>query len=126
MKIIEIKSGQGGINIEADVINKTEIREFNKFGKPLKVATAIIRDESGEAQLSLWNQETDKINQGDRIKLTNGFAKDYQGKLQLTVGKFGKLEIIGKAANVEADTRTNVQEEEAEIESESSDLEEEW
>ena len=97
MKISDIKSGQGKIEVEADVVSVSEPKEINKFGKPLKVATAILKDESGTVKFSLWNQDVDKVKAGDRIKVTNGYANEFNGEIQLTAGKFGKFEVIGKA-----------------------------
>jgi len=97
MKISEIKNNEGSINIEADVVEVGEIREINKYGKNLKVANAIIMDSSGKVKLTLWNEEISKVKKGDRIKITNGYAKAFQDELQLTLGKFGKLEVVGKA-----------------------------
>ena len=97
MKISEIKNGQGSINVEGDVVDVSGIREINKFGKNLKVATAVMRDESGKIKLTLWNEETSKVHAGDRVKITNGYAKAFQDDLQLTAGKFGKIEVVGKA-----------------------------
>jgi replication factor A1 len=101
MKISEIKAGQGKINVEAAVIDKGEARDINKYGKNLKVATATIQDDSGKIKLSLWNQEVDKVNIGDKIKIVNGYASEFKGEKQLTAGKFGKLEVIGKASEEE-------------------------
>ncbi len=109
MKISEIKSEQGSITIEADVIDVSGVRNISKFNKQLKVATATLMDESGQIELSLWNQDIEKVKKGDKIKLTNGYAKEFQGKMQITPGKFGKLEVIGKA-DVQSEIRTNFQE----------------
>ena len=97
MKISEIKNNEGSINIEADVVEVGEVREINKYGKNLKVANVIIMDSSGKVKLTLWNEEISKVKKGDRIKITNGYAKAFQDELQLTLGKFGKLEVVGKA-----------------------------
>ena len=97
MKISELKNGQSSVSIEAEVTNVGEVRSFNKFGRDIRVATAIIKDPSGSVQLSLWNQDIDKVKKGDRIKISNGFVKEYQGELQLTAVKFGKIEVTGKS-----------------------------
>ena len=44
--------------------------------------------------LVLWSDETEKINEGDNIKIDNGYVKLWNGTLQLSVGKFGKLTIL--------------------------------
>lgn len=99
MKISELKSGQGKVDIEVTVKNKADSRVFNKYGKDLKVANATVEDESGEIILSLWNEDIDKVNVGDKVKIVNGYVSEFNGTRQLTSGKFGKLEVVpGKAS----------------------------
>lgn len=97
MNIAELKVGQGNVDLEADVTEISEVRSFNKFGRDLKVATATLKDSSGSIKLSLWNQDIDKVKLGDRIKVSNGYVNEFQGEKQLTAGKLGKIEVIGKA-----------------------------
>lgn len=96
MKISEIKNNEGKINIEADVVELGPVREINKYGKNLRVTNAVIQDESGKIKLTLWNDEIEKVHKGDRVKVTNGYAKSFQDELQLTAGKFGKVEVVEK------------------------------
>lgn len=93
-KISDLKTGQGKADIEAEVKSIEPARSFNKFGRELRVANALIFDESGEIKLTLWNDDIDKISAGKKIKVTNGFVNEFQGEKQLTSGKFGKLEIL--------------------------------
>lgn len=74
------------------MISKENLREV-KNGQ-LKVCNAKIKDDSGEITLTLWNEEIEKVNIGNKIKIINGYVNEWQGILQLTVGRFGKLEII--------------------------------
>jgi hypothetical protein len=97
MKISELKPKVGGVNLEFDVIEKGAAREFNKFGRSGKVCTAIAKDSSGQIKLSLWNEDCDKVNVGDKMKLTDGYVNEFQGEMQLTTGRAGKLEVVGKA-----------------------------
>ncbi|MEK6928717.1 MAG: OB-fold nucleic acid binding domain-containing protein [Nanoarchaeota archaeon] len=94
MKISELKVGQGKADIEAIVKSKSEPRVINKYGKELRVANAVISDESGEIKLTLWNDDIGKVNVGDTIKITNGYVSEFNGEKQLTNGKFGKLEVV--------------------------------
>ena len=107
MKISEIKNNQGSINLEADVIDVGPVREINKYGKNLRVANATLKDESGKIKLTLWNQEVDKVHKGDKVKVTNGYAKAFQDELQLTAGKFGKIEVVGKSTSSSEDEGEN-------------------
>ena len=94
MNIKDLKAGQGKADIEAVVKTKVEIRIINKYGKDLKLCNATISDDSGEIALTLWNDDADKVKQGDKVKITNGYVSEFNGKLQLTSGKFGKLEVV--------------------------------
>lgn len=96
MKISELKVGQGKADIEAVVKQVGDTRSFNKFGRELKVANAIIEDDSGSIKLTLWNDEIMKVKTGDKIKITNGFVNEFNSEKQLTAGKFGKLEVLDK------------------------------
>jgi replication factor A1 len=95
MAIKDIQPKQGNITIEAEVQDVGTIREFSKFGKSGRVASARIKDESGACALSLWNEQVDLVKSGDRIRITNGWANEFQGELQLSTGRFGTLEVLG-------------------------------
>ena len=95
MKISELKTNQGDVEIEAEVMSIEEPRTFNKFGKDLRVANATIKDDSGEIQLTLWNEDIDKIKQGMKIKISKGYVKEFNNQKQITTGKFGSFEVLG-------------------------------
>jgi replication factor A1 len=94
MKIEELQPRQGKVDIEVEVVDIGEIREFEKFGKPGRVANATVKDDSGEIKLTLWNDEIDTVKVGEKIKITNGYVNEFQGEKQLTAGRFGKLEVV--------------------------------
>lgn len=128
MEIIDLKPRQGKVEITAKVIDKGDVREFNKFGKPGRVCNAKIKDETGEIALTLWNDDIDKVSVGDKIRIENGYVNEWQGELQLTTGRFGKLEILEKTEKEEPKEelkKNNKTEEESEDESEDIDAEEE-
>lgn len=91
MKINELKPGTGSVNIEAEVESVDEVREIPKYGRTLRVANAKIKDDSGSITLVLWNDDVDKVKQGMKIKIENGYVNEWQGEPQLTSGKFGKI-----------------------------------
>ena len=94
MKISDLKEGTDKVNIEAKVIEKEGTREVNtKFGRT-KVANAVLEDDSGTIALTLWGDDTDKVKQGDSVKIENGFVKEWNGSLQLSVGKYGKMTVL--------------------------------
>ena len=113
MQVKDLKPKQGNVDIVVDVVDVGDAREFNKFGKPGKVATAIAKDDTGDIKLTLWNDDIEKVKAGDKVHLTNGYVNEWQGEMQLTTGRLGKLEVVGKAdvdLNKESDSkiRTNI------------------
>lgn len=97
MEIKDLQVRQGNVDIVVDVMDVAEPREFQKFGTTGRVANATVKDATGECKLTLWNDDIDKVKKGDRVHLTNGYVGEYQGEMQITSGKFGKLEVVGKA-----------------------------
>ena len=99
--INELQARQGNVDVVAEVIEVGEPREFSKFGRTGKVANAKIKDETGEVKLTLWNEQVDQVKVGQKVHLTNGWVGEYQGELQLSTGKFGKLEVVEEATSSE-------------------------
>lgn len=94
MKVSDLKPRMGKVDIELEVVEMGEVRSFQKMGNSGRVATATAKDDTGEIKLSLWNDEIDLVKKGIKIKISNGYVNEFQGEMQLTAGKFGKLEII--------------------------------
>lgn len=94
MQINELKAGQKSVDIEVEVSSIGEVREFQKYGRQGRVATAVVKDDSGEINLTLWNEDIDNVKEGARIKVENGYVNEFQGEAQLTAGKFGKLIVL--------------------------------
>ncbi|HLD43573.1 MAG TPA: OB-fold nucleic acid binding domain-containing protein [Candidatus Nanoarchaeia archaeon] len=96
MPIKDLQPKQGNVDITAAVVDKETPRTWEKFGKQGRVCNARLKDDTGEIKLTLWNDEIDQVNKGDTIRITNGFVNEWQGEMQLTAGRFGKIEIIEK------------------------------
>ena len=94
MKISELRTGSGSVEVEGVITELGDTRAFNKYGRELKVANAILKDDSGAVKLTLWNDDIMRFKEGDRIKIINGYVTEFQGEKQLTSGKFGRMEKI--------------------------------
>jgi replication factor A1 len=96
LKINELRDGSRRVDIEASVIQKSETREVrSKFtNETFRVADATIEDETGTITLTLWNEQTEQVNVGDRVRIENGYIKSFRGELQLNSGKYGTLTVL--------------------------------
>jgi ssDNA-binding replication factor A large subunit len=96
MAIKDLQVGQGKVDVVVEVTEKGAERTFNKYGRSGRVATAKVKDETGQMALTLWNEDIDKVGVGDKIHLVNGYVSEWQGEAQLSTGRFGSLEIVEK------------------------------
>jgi len=83
------------VNVEGQVVEKGEVREVKSRYKDetYRVADAVVADETGSIKLTLWNEQIEQVNVGDKVKIENGYVTSFKGEKQLNVGKFGKLSV---------------------------------
>lgn len=94
MNISELKSGMRSVSVEASVVSISEPRTVNKRdGGTAKVADLIIQDDSGQIKLSLWEEQIEMVKAGSKISIENGYTTSFRGENQLSVGKYGKLNV---------------------------------
>jgi replication factor A1 len=113
MKISDLKAGEGNVEVEGVIKELEDIKEINKYGRNLRLRNAVLEDDSGAIKLTLWNENVEMFQVGDKVKITNGYVNEFQGDKQLTAGKFGKIEKIG-AGDVEEKTDSSTTAEEPE------------
>ena len=97
MAISDLQPREGKVDITVEVTEKSDAREFEKFGKQGRVCNAKIKDDSGSMTLTLWNEQIDQVNVGDKVHIANGYVSEWQGEKQLSTGKFGSMEVVDKA-----------------------------
>ena len=96
MKINELQSGLKRVEVEAEVVDKSNPRQVQSrtSSETFNIADAVVQDETGTIKLTLWNEQIDQVNVGDKIKIENGYITTFKGENQLNIGKFGKLTIL--------------------------------
>lgn len=95
MKVADLKDRSKVDLIELEIVTKSDPRTVTtKFGETLTVSDCAARDDTGEVTLTLWNEEIDRVKQGDRVRVSNGWVSSFRNKLQLSAGKYGKLEVL--------------------------------
>ncbi len=102
-KVKDLSPRLGQVNIVLDVVSLGEPRAFNSYKGQGTVANAAGKDETGEVSITLWNDQYKLIKQGDKIKIENGYVSEYNGKLQISTGKFGTITVLeqGKEESAE-------------------------
>ncbi|RDE15727.1 MAG: hypothetical protein C4K49_05720 [Candidatus Thorarchaeota archaeon] len=62
-----------------------------KTGEQLKVAEAVLTDDTSSIGLVLWNDQIRQVEEGSRIRIENGYVKEFRDELQLGVGEWGLI-----------------------------------
>lgn len=83
------------VTVEANVVEKGDTREVRSRYKDetYNVADAVVADETGSIKLTLWNEQIDQVEVGNKIKIENGYVTSFKGEIQLNVGKFGTMTV---------------------------------
>jgi replication factor A1 len=96
LKINEIKLGMSGISTEGKIVAKSDPRRVQTRYGPRSVANANLEDETGRINFSLWEQQIDRIDVGDTVKINGAYVTEFNNQLQLNIPRSGVLEIMNK------------------------------
>ncbi len=81
--------------VEGTVESISEPRTVNlKAGGQAQVADAILKDETGQIKLTLWDAQIKMVKAGSKVTVENGYINSFKGENSLNVGKYGKLNIV--------------------------------
>jgi replication factor A1 len=96
--ITQIKDIKGDmqVNVIAGIIRIPRIRSFDKNGKDGKVASLEIQDKTGTIQYTLWNKDTNliedlKLKEGDSVKILGALGRERNGEISLTHSWLGRI-----------------------------------
>ena len=79
---------------EGTITAISETRDVSTSRGPSKVADATIQDDTGTISLTLWGADTTKYKVGQKIRVVDGWAKEYRGKLQLSLGPAASMRVV--------------------------------
>ena len=96
MYVADVRPNQAIDELVLEVTELQEPREIiTKYGRQSKVCDAWAVDEKGDkVRLSLWNGQIEQVSEGSRIRITNGWARNFRDQLQVSSGLHGQLEIV--------------------------------
>jgi GNAT superfamily N-acetyltransferase len=91
--IRELQRDQQRVVVEGFVeqISNPRIVTSRKTGEELKVADAVLSDDTDSIKLGLWNEHIRQVKANSSIRIEEGFVKDYRGELQLSIGQWGMI-----------------------------------
>ncbi|MDD3159351.1 MAG: hypothetical protein PHQ98_00065 [Candidatus ainarchaeum sp.] len=95
MQIKDLKPKTNVDMIELEIVSIAQPKSFVNANGTGTVCNAAAKDSEGqEIALTFWNEQYKGIEEGTKIRISNGWVNEYNGNLQLSTGKQGKLEIL--------------------------------
>jgi len=95
MKINELKPAMNNVAIKAKISELKEPREvMTKFGSTTTLTEATLEDETGSVKLTLWGNQSDGLEEGSEVEITDGFTKEFRDELQLGIGRRGSIKVV--------------------------------
>lgn len=93
---IEDVKGDMQLNLVARIVRIPRIRTFDKNGKEGKVLSLEIQDKTGKIQYTLWNRDTDlvddlELKEGSSVKILGALGRTRNGEVSLTHSWVGRI-----------------------------------
>ena len=114
IKVEKLTPRMRRVNTVVKVVSKSEARIVS--GGAHKVVDALVGDETGSVLLPLWDDRINEIDEGETIRITNGYVNLFRGNMRLTIGRYGSFEVLEESPIEEVNTENNLSEKQYEQE----------
>ncbi|HSV42708.1 MAG TPA: hypothetical protein VLH13_04780 [Methanomassiliicoccales archaeon] len=94
-KVSEIKGGEQSIDVLVKVLTVNP-KDITVEGKPRSLVYGMMADETGTIYYSCWEVQRIQLKPGDVIMITNAYAKEYNGRVDLNLGTRASVEQMPK------------------------------
>ena len=107
LRIGDILSGSADnsdVTVIGMVTNAYPVNEFSRSnGGTGKVRNIQLDDSTGSIRMALWDSDAEiEISEGDVVKLIHGFAKESGEYMDLSTGRFGRIEVNPEGISIKS------------------------
>ncbi len=109
VKVSELGPYSKQVNTTVKIVQKGEARETvsRQDGTTHRVVDVLVGDETGAIYMTLWDDNIDKVNEGDTVSVKNGYVRPFRGSMRLNIGRYGALE-AAEASIGDVNTQNNL------------------
>ncbi len=59
-----------------------------------RIVTVVFEDDTGQIDLTLWEEEIDAIEEGANVQITGAYVREWADDIQLNIGRDGEIEQV--------------------------------
>jgi replication factor A1 len=85
--IIDLKAGEEGVHITGRVIETSPPRVIQTRKGPRTISNAVIGDETGRVQATLWGSKAGTLEEGKVVDIQGAWTTSFRGKVQVNIGR---------------------------------------
>lgn len=96
LKLSEVEPEKNVTDLVVRIVSVAPPKMINtRTGRKTQLTEVLVADDTGSTILSLWGfGEGSDLSAGKVIKIVDGWAKEWRGQIQLSLGRSGKYEIL--------------------------------
>jgi hypothetical protein len=97
--IEDLRVGARNVHLKAEVLKISKPVFVNsRYGDQVRLAKALLKDDTGEITLCLWREKVEAVSKGDLIEINNATVAKFRNEKQLTLSSKGSLRVIENMA----------------------------
>ncbi len=104
VKISEIVNPKETVSFFGKVIRKFDVVNFSSSSAEGRVQSIIVGDETGVVRVTFWNDKVElleNVNEGDVLKIINGYSRENQDRIEVSIGTYSDIEVNPEGVKVE-------------------------
>lgn len=92
MPIEDLDVESEDVELEAEIKDiRTPRIVSTKYGQK-RITLATLEDESGEIDVTLWEEQIDAVEEGEKVKVEGAYTREWADKIQLNIPRDGNIE----------------------------------
>lgn len=90
----ELSPEDDGIEIEGKIAELPTPRAVSTQYGQKRIVTVVFEDETGQIDLTLWEEEIDAIEEGAQVQIEGAYVREWADDIQLNIGRDGDIEQV--------------------------------
>lgn len=94
IRIIDLKPNLENVSVKGRVLETSPPKVINTKKGVRTISNAVIGDETGRVQVTLWGSKAGTLNKDDIVEIEGAWTSSYRGKVQLNIGRTTSVKTV--------------------------------